>query len=668
MSRPALPFVFAAALAALTLFAAPALAGDGPDGVCRTDRYFVHVPTFVDASVVPPRFGRQLRQALQAHIPAGHTGPSYAIESIKRVLPGRRVDQRADGARRFWQVRLDRELDPAEACLFLSNLRVEVYGLLHEPRAYIGRECVAVGHGAPADPLSPDWHLEVTGVPGPLPVGAEAASVAVVDSGFAAPSDYVADPGFDDDYHRHGTAMADLVAQVDPGIPLLDYRALDSNGMGDLADVARAIDAAVFEAEGPRVINLSLGWPPELERTRTFAAGACETTEDPAGEAVRYALAMGGLRDAGDLTLGGLPWAKNGPTAVVAAAGNRITPFGVNSTFFFEKLLEVIDGAPNLDPCSAPTDDDLFYPAQWSQRQTCMTIDGLDYTFVNMTIAVGATDHYDRAANTSLPVPMPPLVAPGANVLAAGDRYTGSSVSTALVSAALALAFAEGAPSAHTAFLAVHGAAEPLPQIGPQTRRLAFAQPYVAQPAAPVQDYAQLVDGAQAVRWTDFEVATCLLVMIEWTQDDADFQTVKDHCPPFLHTLDQFTAGHAGPQPPDAGCPDCLGKLLPQQNDLVDIDIALNDSWDPATSITKPYLYAEWGDGAFAWIALPDNGQTWEAGAQFTVKGLTVSHPNGTLSLVDLEAEGKMQLHMQVQTPKQNQATNDVSDLTMKLF
>ena len=45
----------AMALAALFVLApaAPALAGDGPDGVCRTDRYFVHVPTFADASVVP---------------------------------------------------------------------------------------------------------------------------------------------------------------------------------------------------------------------------------------------------------------------------------------------------------------------------------------------------------------------------------------------------------------------------------------------------------------------------------------------------------------------------------------------------------------------------------------------------------------------------------------
>ena len=658
----------AAAIVALftLLGATPALAGDGPDGVCRTDRYFVHVPTFADASVVPDRFGRKLKQALQPHIPQDRTGPSYTIKSIKRVLPGRRIDQRSDGARRFWQVRLDRELTPAEACLFLDTLRIEVYGLLAEPRAYVGRECTAVGHGAPADPFSPDWHLQVTGVPGPLSVGAEPAPVAMVDTGFAAPADYVADPGFDEDYHRHGTAMADLVGQVDGEIPVLDYRALDSDGMGDLADVARAVDAAVFQAEGPRVINLSLGWPPELERTRQFSAGGCDTWEDPAGEAVRYALVMARMRDAGLLTLGGLPWNRNGPTAVVAAAGNRVTPFGINSSFFFEKMLDVMDEVPNLDPCSEPADDDLFYPAQWSQRQTCMSIAGIDYTFSRMTIAVGATDHHDNAAGTSLLVPMPPLVAPGTNVLAAGLRWTGSSVSTALVSAALARAFGEGAVSSDVAFLAVHGAAEPVPHIGNLTRRLAFSQPYVAAPAPPLQDHATLVDGAEAEPWSTFDQTVCLLVLIEWTHDDADFQAVIDHCPPFLHNLDQFSAGRAGPQPPDAGCPDCPAKLF-DQSDLVDLDIALNDTWDPATAITKPYLYAEWPDGAYVWMPLPDNIQTWEPGAQFTIKGLTLEHPDGTLSLGDLEAGGKMQLQLQVQTPKQNAPTTDVSDLTMKL-
>lgn len=204
-----------------------------------------------------------------------------------------------------------------------------------------------------------------------------------------------------------------------------------------------------------------------------------------------------------------------------------------------------------------------------------------------------------------------------------------------------------------------------LSALGTGVRRLAFEVPYAPSPAAPAGDFPTLVDGAGATTWTDFEMAVCLIVLLQWADDDSDFATVKSVCPPFLHTLDQYTAGRAGPQPPDVGCPDCPAHLFVQQGDLVDVQVALNHTWDPATDIAKPYLYAEWADGAFTWIALPGNAQLWQPGSQFTIKGLTVAHPNGTLSLADLEAKGKMQLHLQVQTPKQAQPTNDVSDLVM---
>ena len=197
-------------------------------------------------------------------------------------------------------------------------------------------------------------------------------------------------------------------------------------------------------------------------------------------------------------------------------------------------------------------------------------------------------------------------------------------------------------------------------------RRLGFPVPYAEAPAAPVGDLPALVDGAQADTWTTFDLAVCLLALIEWSNDDVDFAAMQSVCPPFLHTLDQYTAGRAGPQPPDVGCPDCLSRLYIQSLDQGDVDVKLNHTWDPNTAITKPYLYAEWPDGAFTWIELPANGQNWTPGAQFTIKGLTLAHPNGTLSLHDLEVGGKMQLHLQVQTPKQQQPTNDVSDLAMK--
>jgi hypothetical protein len=55
----------------------------------------------------------------------------------------------------------------------------------------------------------------------------------------------------------HGTHVAGVVRQVAPGAQLLIARVLNSDGVGDMLDVARAIRWSV--ASGARVINLSLG-------------------------------------------------------------------------------------------------------------------------------------------------------------------------------------------------------------------------------------------------------------------------------------------------------------------------------------------------------------------------------------------------------------------------
>jgi thermitase len=61
-----------------------------------------------------------------------------------------------------------------------------------------------------------------------------------------------ADAGF-----GHGTAVAALVLQVAPRATLLPLRVLDSDGVGDLAALLRAVDHAV--EHGAQVLNVSLG-------------------------------------------------------------------------------------------------------------------------------------------------------------------------------------------------------------------------------------------------------------------------------------------------------------------------------------------------------------------------------------------------------------------------
>jgi thermitase len=57
--------------------------------------------------------------------------------------------------------------------------------------------------------------------------------------------------------HGHGSNVAAIVRQVAPRATILPIRVLDSDGKGDVADLAAAIDWAV--AMGADVINLSLG-------------------------------------------------------------------------------------------------------------------------------------------------------------------------------------------------------------------------------------------------------------------------------------------------------------------------------------------------------------------------------------------------------------------------
>jgi thermitase len=57
--------------------------------------------------------------------------------------------------------------------------------------------------------------------------------------------------------HGHGTNVAGIVRQVAPRVTILPIRVLDSDGQGDVADLAAAIDWAVVM--GADIINLSLG-------------------------------------------------------------------------------------------------------------------------------------------------------------------------------------------------------------------------------------------------------------------------------------------------------------------------------------------------------------------------------------------------------------------------
>ncbi len=78
----------------------------------------------------------------------------------------------------------------------------------------------------------------------------------------------------DNSNYGHGTGVAGVVLQVAPNATILPLRVLDAEGLGDITDVAAAIDHAV--AAGADVINLSLGTDEDSEALNQMIAYAAE--------------------------------------------------------------------------------------------------------------------------------------------------------------------------------------------------------------------------------------------------------------------------------------------------------------------------------------------------------------------------------------------------------
>ena len=124
------------------------------------------------------------------------------------------------------------------------------------------------------------WHIDLSGGVALAPRRGSDVKVAVIDSGLdlqhpafqgrlapahewrdfvdgdAYPQEERSEGGFNGNY-GHGTGVAGVVLQVAPNATILPLRVLNADGVGDVTDVAAAIDHAL--AWGADVVNLSLG-------------------------------------------------------------------------------------------------------------------------------------------------------------------------------------------------------------------------------------------------------------------------------------------------------------------------------------------------------------------------------------------------------------------------
>lgn len=451
-------------------------------GGCFADRFFVEVAT--GDPDLPAGFEAALDARLDAHkadlldwiCPDG----DLVCRDISQPTPAAVTPVLM--ASRAWSVELSAPVRADKLCAAVSGVRamaaeaMKTVGLSRQhPLPFVGRQCAMrmMDAEVAASQDMREWHLDAIfdGMP-PRPES-DPVKLALLDTGVRQAValdlgveqlwtrlDHIEhDPGAT--RHPHASWMALLIDQLSANSVIYDARVLNEDGIGAIADLAAALEYLLLEPDlqsGPLVVNLSLGWAPELSRTRVVDGPGCTSWEDPAGESVRFAL--GKLRDR-DATHA---------TVVLAAAGNRPERA--------ERIAELYDGyfavatdvagqilPPHSACAAAPAAPapDWFYPAEWNRRPTC-EIDALGVMGPPryLSWAVGATDDRDAPTVLSIDGPEPPVVAPGQHVYVdhpfAGDpipapmcaqtpspnllhlpgAVTGTSAATALVSAAAA--------------------------------------------------------------------------------------------------------------------------------------------------------------------------------------------------------------------------------------
>ncbi|MFN3199414.1 MAG: S8/S53 family peptidase [Bradymonadia bacterium] len=625
---------------------------------------------------------------------------------VTSVLPFRDVNgRRADGHQRFWRIRFVGQgiaqdpylpiLGPAQ-CNAVAQVRQIVsqlapdYGLTAAQAAQvkIGREACNVSPMAGVD----RWHLDYMSVAPaqqvPAPPAGDLPQIALIDTGVsnaAIPTvDVVGrypDPAAAG-VNEHGDAMVGFIRQMvpDTAAEIFSWQVMDAEGVGVTAFTGVAIDEAVYglDPARPLLLNLSLGWLPEYERVRTLRGPGCAIEEDGVGAVVRYMLAVAQEQDTAAR-----------PILAVAAAGNR--PLNGERA----ELHKVDENQP-LDACTDGwwlggelTRPPMLFPGEYSrttvksdQQQGCVAGEALSF-------AVGAINARGTPTGVSIPRALaePRLVAPGAHVFTpqgalagAPEAYTGTSVSAALTTGALARALAylgaarsadplvprlSGAQLSDLLYLTAYdlnrstwqgypvralnvGAADDLVQCG----ELLSAIGCLAQGQGPdvidrCAEWLEVCDafpgnppgydpeGAEpAPQCTANAPGTSDDACVDWTDctnnDDVRFgpaQIVGE--PP--DRLRRDALGAVGPQPRVPLCPDCaVLNLFPYLN----VSINFSSKYDIATTrFTSPYLLLtdKYGKQAYLPLAVPSNGQGYRPGDSAFFKYLAV--PKGIVNI-----------------------------------
>lgn len=433
---------------------------------CRSDSFFIEVPSWAEPSwrdnsflqegaeqnisTRLSRFARTEWFCGQNRAECPHT---LKIE-MKALLPvrtstrtARGGDWRNTGHLRFYQVRFFDAGRPRPLAILPDAEGEVVDGLRKVFREtvgtttpfYVGRSCDSVTLGGAEETMT--WHhkrIDLPAIQIPQPAGPSArVDIALIDSGVdlgVASEIGVVGPNHPPPLHHHGTAMALFLHEAAPLARIHDLKVFDADGYGSIEQLALALDCALFDIDNPDcmahptnagggsnrplIINLSLGWVPELSDPSVLQAGLARgpIREDAVGEAVRWLLEGARLVET-----------KQRPIFVVAATGNRPERLRpplqeVREARFFPLRCPESPACPPLperEPECASSNTPYkgqrwFFPAEWAHRRSC---DG-QRSKPAIVFGVGAVDDRELPIALAIPNAESPLVAPGQYVYA----------------------------------------------------------------------------------------------------------------------------------------------------------------------------------------------------------------------------------------------------------
>lgn len=707
---------------------------------CVNDLFFVDVPLEADINDIPPNFEQDLQADLTALARANvgwfcdHNtcdplrAPGRLVARVARLLPRRdstRVEKRFLRIGFYYLPKPGRMANAqrltvrdAAVCTAVAGLKTTIAGLWPDDVTppFSGRACAASSQAGPPRlrpgvnlrHLGPalndnvlNWHLTRMSVDDPAPSNTP---IVLIDTGvdpervpqvqqWAVPEPVL--PARYDRFgrpvipqpeptHPHGTEMALAMRQITTA-PIIDLPALGAAGRVPLGQIARAVDSAAAQVgKQPAVINLSLGWAPEIEHRRKLLRDGCLTEEDPAGEAMRAVLASTRQRHSQQL--------------VVAAGGNRAQ---LGTTY-----VQTFGQRTDASPPQGSSAKDAFYPGHWGLRPThgaptVLTVGAMQSNGRLAGMDQGQAALYAPGQHVYLRAPSDPPVdpcAPGQAELQFPRAVTGSSIAAAFTAALATRIWSHWPTSdAPTAARLLYLAAEPIgleragrlyphkSATGTLARRLNAERLDTLLRANP-RALRPCFDG-NPIGFTGPSVSSTCRRALEglgfderlrpqspsavWTRptdpicpaqypagDDPIGRlgrgSICDDAPALCETNDLYSAGDAGPQPEDlGGCDDCMLFHLPDGR--IRMRGRINSRFPEGTLFKNPWLIVNWSGSSYAYVNLSTSSQIWAAGASIDINNITLNMQGRSLS------DANVFLYTRIKTPKQTSGTADFS-------